>query len=128
MPFYVKDYQQRTGWQIGPDGLPVAECIQMGSVIYTAACPLCGCLHELRGARDGMTVTPRCLVREFATGHQIPGAIAGWKTLYENWIATRPDAPAHTQVVVKLVDLHELTQRLTVKVLKPKRSRKAKAA
>lgn len=128
MPFRCSDYQSRFSWQLADD-LPVCDVITLGGVPYTAACPLCGCMHELRGAiATGAIIAPRCLLREYASGHRSLGQTAAWHTLYSDWLARFPEAPAYTAIRVKLTTITELMARPAVKLVKKRKAAAPKKA
>lgn len=121
MPFRCSDYQSRFSWQLADD-LPVCDVILLGGVPYVACCALCGCLHELRGAiATGAIIAPRCLLREYASQGRSLGQTAAWHTLYSDWLARFPEAPAYTAIRVKLTTINELMARPAVKLAAKKR-------
>lgn len=121
MPFICSEYQKRYSWQLADD-LPVCDVILLGGVPYTAACCLCGCMHELRGkVGNGAIVAPRCLLREYASQGRSLGQTAAWHTMYSDWLARFPEAAAHTVIRVKLTSINELMARPAVKLVAKKR-------
>lgn len=130
MPLRCADFQARFTWELSDNGAPVTDVILLGGIPYAAACPLCGMMHELpRASGDGATLTPRCLLREYASQRRAIGQSAPWQTMYEAWLKEYPDAAAHTTVTVRLTTLAELNQRPALRVIASKRTRrKAKAA
>ncbi len=120
MPMRCLDYQKRFTWEITPDGAPLADVILLGAGIpYTAACPLCGCLHELPlSTQDGQVITPRCLLKEF--GSQ---GTSHWTVMYGAWMEAHPEAAAHTAIAVRMTTIEALNARPALKVVKPKAAR-----
>lgn len=112
MPVRVPDYQARFTWRLDPAGVPVADVILLGAIPYVAACPLCGCFHELpQDAQEGQHTTPRCLLREYAGTKRMKAQVAPWLAIYRRWLDRHPDAAQHQQISVRLTTLEALRQR-----------------
>ena len=84
-------------------GLPLAAVATFGGVPYVLICPLCGCIHELRGQPfdqigQEATVKPRCLLREFAGQPRSIGQRTPWQTIYEGWLSKHPKAAGHSAI------------------------------
>jgi hypothetical protein len=121
MPVRCLAYQQSHAWELNDDGLPYADTVLLGDVAWVVACPMCGAMHELpRGARENAIVSPRCLLREFATGAYIRGSHAGWKTIYADWLSRWSEAANHDRFVVRMTTLESLNERQSVKLVKRK--------
>lgn len=122
MPFICSEYQKRYSWQVVNE-TPVTDVILLGGVPYTAACALCGGMHEISAgsARSGIVTTPRCLIREYATQRRSLGQSVAWDTRYAEWLAKYPDAAQHQQIMVKMTSIAELLERPVVKLVAKKR-------
>lgn len=87
MPFKIVDEQRKFKWSLSAE-LPIGECEQWGSALYCLCCPLCGMLHEIRGATADAVgeYQPHCIVK---TTH---------KATYAEWLKKHPESADYSRV------------------------------
>ena len=104
MPVLLAAHTKFKWLECDTTGLPLAAVASYGDVAYVLTCPLCSHMHELRPAGkhgtggasfkavgDEATITPRCLVREYAAQVRTHGQTAPW-------LNDHPVAADHTDV------------------------------
>lgn len=93
MPFKMIDYQRKFKFVTtgdAPGGLPIADCILLGSARYVTVCPLCGMTHEVRrGQAIGDVFQPACIVK------------STHPSVYAEWITKYPAALNYRHVTLK---------------------------
>lgn len=100
MPIIASQPRREFEWKLdNATGLPVAPVTILGRGRWILCCPLCSCVHEIRGKVDSTVYTPRCLLREFAAQSQRHMG-ANWKNIYGQWLQLHPLAATFNSVAL----------------------------
>lgn len=100
MPIMSKHYR-KTFKFFQVDGVPAAETVVLAGHAWILCCPLCGCLHEVRGGQTEGAYRPDCLLRRLAAMPAVRGVHAGadWARVLALWQSAYP-AAAHDTVLL----------------------------
>jgi hypothetical protein len=98
MPFKIVEAQKAFKFTVNGAGLPIAHVERWGKGVWVKCCPLCGLLHEVLKGQTSGEYEPRCIVR---VTH--PHVFAAWQKAH-------PEAAKYTRVMLKIVELDDLTK------------------
>jgi hypothetical protein len=115
MPLKYPDYQRAFTFEVNGDGLPIGKVITLGCGRWLTVCPLCGCAHDVTTFR-GDVYTPNCILK------------ITHPKVYAMWLERFPDAAKYSRVMLKTVEIADLSNSEFLKAVPASKRGRKKAA